>query len=316
MSISSFLRLEGEIVSDENWVYKEFIVPREGVIKRVRAGCDNSSAVFDVAVTTSKSLLPQDTILKYKDIDINSGHLDASETIYYLLNREARAAIVTNDQSFRLKTSSKKTIYLKVYSIKKFKKVYFNFTVQDHEDAYNLLREEVVIHRSIASRHKLNGNFFQYSLSRKYVLLLEAVALQHKDAKDVKSSVSFSSLEPFLPIWVWVKSNSNKNNIWFQLDIENSGSDTILSEEATSSIYRVIPEGPKIALAKIDLTDRLDDETKTFLLNESIQGDVVMLSLNGQMLNMGTDFTFDETYNSVTLIEPPETTDVVVYCII
>ena len=77
------------------------------------------------------------------------------------MSREAKTATATNETAFHLKTSSKKTIYLKVYLIKKFKKVYFNFTVQDHEDAYNLLREEIVRHRSIASKYKLKKAIYE-----------------------------------------------------------------------------------------------------------------------------------------------------------
>ena len=332
-NIPTYYTIDSETTVDSGWTVKEFLAPEQGIIKRVRAGVMEDDSVFDFAITTSSPYSPKTVVLRYSKIDTSTLSLDSKENIYYKLERPQESTTVIEDEVIGT-TSSGKQIYLKYYSkLREFYKAYTNFTPQDHDEAYTIIKELIYEQRRIASISKSKGNFSAYRKSREYSTLLEKIANQHKRAinKTYIASESTSTTKTLLPIYIWTKVHSGTKKVWYQLDIENTNSATISSVEGTSSKYRVIPENPIIdlrtellnsgegvhevslgTLARIDLTSRLDNETKTFVLEETIYGDVVMLSLNGQLLAMGSDFTFDKNTNSVSLIEAPETTDVVI----
>lgn len=331
-NIPTYYRIDSNTIVDSDWTVKEFLAPDEGIIKRVKAGTEDGDSSFDFAITTSNSRTSKTTILMYSNVDTSVLSLDSKENIYYKLESNSTATV--SSETVVGTTSSGKPIYLKYYpKLNNFYKIYSDFTSQDHSEAYSIIKSLIYEKRTEASNARKNNLLKTYQEIREYCVLLERIAEQHKLAvnKTYSSSENNSNTKKLMPIYIWTKVNSGSKNIWYQLDIENTNSDIIGCMEGTTSKYRSIPENPIInlkselincgeaihevslgTLARIDLTSRLDNETKTFILEETIYGDVVMLSLNGQLLAMGSDFTFDKNTNSVSLIEAPETTDVVI----
>lgn len=330
-NIPTYYTIDSETTVESGWTVKEFLVPEEGIIKRVRAGVDDGSSVFDLAITTSSTLSTRYIILQYANIDTDTLHLDSKENIYYRLSAASQST--QDDQNVLGRTSSGKPVYLKEYSkLRDFYKAYADFTAQDHQEAYDLIRELVLLKRTESSYAKISGNFSNYRESRQYKLQLERCAEQHKAAIATAKTATqkTSSSKTLLPIYVWTKVNSGSKKVWYQLDIENTDSVNISSLEGSSSKYRTIPENPiedlkcqilnstesvhEVSLgtlAKIDLTHRLDNETKSFTLEETIYGDTVIVHLNGQILT-DQDCTFDKDTNSVQFNTAPETTDAVI----
>ena len=332
-NIPTYYTIDSETTVDSGWTVKEFLAPDQGIIKRVKAGTIEDNSIFDLAITTTNVYSSKSIVLKYSNVDTSVLSLDSKENIYYKLQQTQESSNLNQGEVIGT-TSSGKSIYLKYYEkLREFYRTYSDFTPQDHDESYSIIKELIYQQRKIASSSRNSGNFSAYEESREYSTLLERIADQHKTAinKTFIASENSSTTKTLLPIYIWTKVHSGTKKVWYQLDIENTNSATISSVEGTSSKYRTIPENPIVdlrseilnsgegvhevslgTLARIDLTSRLDNETKTFVLEETIYGDVVMLSLNGQLLAMGSDFTFDKDTNSVSLIEAPETTDVVI----
>lgn len=330
-NIPTYYTIDSETTVESGWTVKEFLVPEEGIIKRVKAGTEDSSSIFDLAITTSSTLSNKYILLQYSNIDTDTLHLDSKENIYYKLQASFNNQQDSADTIGR--TSSGKLIYLKYYSkLRDFYKIYSDFTAQDHQEAYSLIKEQVLIKRTESSLAKISGNFSAYTGSRQYTLELERCAEQHKTAITSQNTVSQNSTnsKTLLPIHIWTKVNSGSKKVWYQLDIENTDSVNISSLEGSSSKYRTIPENPiedikyqlinsnesvhEVSLgtlAKIDLTHRLDNETKSFTLEETIYGDIVLVHMNGQILT-DQDCTFNKETNSVYFNNAPETTDAVI----
>jgi hypothetical protein len=330
-NIPTYYTIDSEITVESGWTVKEFFVPEEGIIKRVKAGVDDGSSIFDLAITTSPALSTRYTILQYANIDTDTLHLDSKENIYYKLTTVTGSP--EEDENILGRTSSGKAVYLKYYSkLRDFYKTYSDFTVQDHQEAYDLIRDLVLLKRTESSYAKISGNFSNYRESRQYKLELERCAEQHKAAIATAKTATQknSGSKTLLPIYVWTKVNSGSKKVWYQLDIENTDTVNISSLEGSSSKYRTIPENPiedlksqilnsnesvhEVSLgtlAKIDLTPRLNNETKSFTLEETIYGDTVLVHLNGQILT-DQDCTFDKDTNSVQFSTAPETTDAVI----
>lgn len=331
-NIPTYYTIDSETTVDSGWTVKEFLAPEQGIIKRVRAGVMEDDSVFDFAITTSSPYSPKTVVLRYSKIDTSTLSLDSKENIYYKLKRPQESTTEIKDEVIGT-TSSGKQIYLKHYAkLREFYKTYANFTLQDHDESYSIIKELIYEQRKIASISKSKGNFSAYQKSREYSKLLEKIANQHKRAinKTYVASESTSTTKTLLPIYIWTKVHSGTKKIWYQLDIENTNSVNISSLEGSSSKYRTIPENPVEdlrsqllgsnesvhevslgTLAKIDLTPRLNNETKSFTLEETIYGDIVLVHLNGQILT-DQDCTFDKDTNSVHFNSAPETTDAVI----
>jgi hypothetical protein len=326
--IPTYYSINSETVVDSGWTVKEFLVPQEGIIKRVRAGVEQGAATFDLAFATSNVFSTKNIFLMYSNIDTEVMFLDSKENLYYKVPLPTETP-TDPDQNF-VYTSTGKAIYLKYFSkLKEFYKVYSSFTSQDHQEAVSIINQIISLKRAQASLSKINGKISEYNEYKEEAVSLEKIAEQHQTAASRGTTVqenNFSN-KTLLPIYIWLNVKSGNKKIWYQLDIENVNNDNVCSVEGSSSKYRTVPENPICCassngevvheislgtLARIDLTPRLDGTTTTFTLQEKIYGDVVMLSLNGQLLGMNMDFTFDKETNSVSLIEAPETTDVVI----
>lgn len=88
--VSVYFKIAGSAVVTDDWIQIEIPnTPGEGIIKRARAlSLSGDATLLHFFVSEDDSMLIQDTVVKYENIDLSITHLDSEESIYYnLVNR-------------------------------------------------------------------------------------------------------------------------------------------------------------------------------------------------------------------------------------
>jgi hypothetical protein len=85
--VSVYFKISGSAVVTDEWIQIEIPnTPAEGLIKRARATLLSGDAtLLNFFVSEDNSMLIQDTVVKYENIDLTTTHLDSEEAIYYNL---------------------------------------------------------------------------------------------------------------------------------------------------------------------------------------------------------------------------------------